>query len=72
MPGTVSQRNLGIQIGQLPRVTEVHLITGEWDIMLKVRAGSMEELGKLVLDKLREMKGVMRTVTCVCFNTLKE
>ncbi len=72
MPGTVSQRNLGIQIGQLPRVAEVHLITGEWDIMLKVRAGSMEELGKLVLDKLREMKGVMRTVTCVCFNTLKE
>jgi Lrp/AsnC family leucine-responsive transcriptional regulator len=72
MPGTVSQRNLGIQISQLPRVTEVHLITGEWDIVLKVRAGSMDELGKLVLDKLREMKGVMRTVTCVCFDTLKE
>jgi hypothetical protein len=37
-----------------------------------VRAESMDELGKLVLDKLRSMKGVMRTVTCVCFNTLKE
>jgi Lrp/AsnC family leucine-responsive transcriptional regulator len=72
MPGTVSQRELGEQISHLPRVDEVHLITGEWDIMLKVRAGSMEELGKLILDKLRSMKGVMRTVTCVCFNTLKE
>ena len=72
MPGTVSQRELGVQISRLPRVDEVHLITGEWDIMLKVRAGSMDELGKLVLDKLRAMKGVMRTVTCVCFNTLKE
>ena len=72
MPGTVSQRELGEQISQLPRVEEVHLITGEWDIMLKVRAESMDELGKLVLDKLRAMKGVMRTVTCVCFNTLKE
>jgi DNA-binding Lrp family transcriptional regulator len=72
MPGTVSQRELGEQISQLPRVDEVHLITGDWDIMLKVRAGSMDELGKLVLDKLRAMKGVMRTVTCVCFNTLKE
>ena len=72
MPGTVSQRELGERISHLPRVDEVHLITGEWDIMLKVRAGSMDELGKLVLDKLRAMKGVMRTVTCVCFNTLME
>ena len=72
MPGTVSQRQLGEQISHLPRVEEVHLITGEWDIMLKVRAESMDELGKLVLDKLRAMKGVMRTVTCVCFNTVKE
>ncbi len=72
MPGTVSQRELGDQISQLPRVDEVHLIAGEWDIMLKVRAASMDELGKLVLDKLRAMKGVMRTVTCVCFKTLKE
>ena len=72
MPGTVSQRQLGEQISHLPRVEEVHLITGEWDIMLKIRVESMDELGKLVLDKLRAMKGVMRTVTCVCFNTLKE
>lgn len=72
MPDTVSQRQLGEQISHLPRVEEVHLITGEWDIMIKVRAESMDELGKLVLDKLRAMKGVMRTVTCVCFNTVKE
>jgi len=72
MPGTVSQRHLGEQISHLLRVEEVHLITGEWDIMLKVRTESMDELGKLVLDKLRAMKGVMRTVTCVCFNTVKE
>ena len=72
MPGTVSQRELGEPISRLPRVDEVHLITGEWDIMLKVRVESMDELGKMVLDKLRAMKGVMRTVTCVCFNTLKE
>jgi Lrp/AsnC family leucine-responsive transcriptional regulator len=72
MPGAISQRELGQLMSQLPRVDEVHLITGEWDIMLKVRVGSMDELGKLILDKLRAMKGVMRTVTCVCFNTLKE
>jgi Lrp/AsnC family leucine-responsive transcriptional regulator len=72
MSGAISQRELGQLMSQLPRVDEVHLITGEWDIMLKVRVGSMDELGKLILDKLRAMKGVMRTVTCVCFNTLKE
>jgi Lrp/AsnC family leucine-responsive transcriptional regulator len=72
MSGAISQRELGQLMSQMPRVDEVHLITGEWDIILKVRVASMDELGKLILDKLRAMKGVMRTVTCVCFNTLKE
>ena len=72
MPGTVSQKQLAEQIGRIPRVHEVHLITGEWDIVLKVRAESMDQLGKLVVDKLRDMKGVARSVTCICFNTVKE
>ncbi|NJF24029.1 Lrp/AsnC family transcriptional regulator, partial [Thermococcus sp. GR5] len=53
-------------------VYEVHIIAGEWDLLIKVRAPSSEEVGKIVVDKLREIKGVGQTVTMVSFVTVKE
>ena len=68
----VSQRELAEKIARLAGVHEVHVISGEWDLLLKVRAGSMEELGRLVIDKLRAMKGVGHTMTCASFTPVKE
>ncbi|MDG6913639.1 MAG: Lrp/AsnC family transcriptional regulator [Nitrososphaerota archaeon] len=68
----VSQRSLAEQMSRIPGVYEVIVISGEWDIALKVRAGSVEEIGTLVVDKLRMMKGIEKTQTCVAFQTIKE
>ncbi len=68
----VSQRKLAAEIALLDGVQEVDLISGEWDILLKVRGASMEQIGALVIDRLRAMKGVGSTVTCVSFATVKE
>lgn len=68
----LSQRELAEKIAKIPEVYEVSLISGEWDILLKVRAHSVEEIGSLVIDKLRKMKGIERTQTCVSFQVLKE
>lgn len=68
----VSQRSLAEEISKIPGVYEVSVISGEWDIMLKVRAGSLEEIGRLVVDRLRVMKGIEKTETCVTFQTIKE
>ena len=68
----VSQRGLAEGISKIPGVYEVSVISGEWDIVLKVRAGSVEEIGTLVVDKLRMMKGIEKTQTCVAFQTIKE
>jgi len=68
----VSQRELANRIAKLPSVFEVHIISGEYDLLLKVRGTSLEEIGKLVVDKLRQIKGVGRTLTCTCFETIKE
>jgi DNA-binding Lrp family transcriptional regulator len=70
--GTVSQRGLAEEIAKIPEVYEVSLISGEWDILLKVRAASVEQVGELVIDKLRMMRGIEKTQTCVSFNTIKE
>jgi len=68
----VSQRQLAKLIAKLPGVYEVHIISGEYDLLLKVRGNSLEDIGKLVVDKLRQLKGVGKTVTFACFETVKE
>ena len=68
----VSQRELANRIAKIQGIYEVHIISGEYDLLLKVRGESLEEIGKLVVDRLRELKGVGKTLTCACFETVKE
>jgi len=68
----ISQRELAKHIAKLPDISEVHIISGEYDLLLKVRGKSLEDVGKLVVDKLRKFKGVGRTLTLACFETIKE
>ena len=68
----ISQRELAKRISQINGVAEVHIISGEYDLLLKVRSESLEKIGKLVVDKLRKIKGVGRTLTFACFETVKE
>lgn len=68
----VSHRELAERIARLEGVYEADLVSGEWDLLLKVRARSMQEIGELVIEKLRTMGGVGRTVTCVSFSTVKD
>jgi Lrp/AsnC family transcriptional regulator, leucine-responsive regulatory protein len=68
----VSQRELAKRIAKLPGVYEVHIISGEYDLLLKVRGKSLEDIGMLVVDKLRQLKGVGRTLTFACFESVKE
>jgi len=73
MPGPqVSQKELAKRISDLPDVEEVHLITGEWDIIVKVRGSSIKDIGELVVERIRMMDGVARTVTCAALYTAKE
>ena len=68
----MSQRELALKIAALDGVHEVHLISGEHDILMKVRGQSMECIGSLVIDKIRQMDGVGKTLTCACFATVKD
>jgi DNA-binding Lrp family transcriptional regulator len=70
--GTFSQRKLAEEIGLIPEVHEVSLISGEWDLILKVRASSVKEIGSLVVDRLRMMTGIEKTQTCISFQVMKE
>jgi len=68
----VSQRAVAAEIAKFPEVQEVHIITGDWDLLVKLRAENVETIGKFVVDKLRLIKGLEKTLTCMVFETVKE
>lgn len=68
----VSQRAVAEEIVKFPEVQEVHIITGDWDLLIKLRAERVEAIGKFVVDKLRLIKGLEKTLTCMVFETVKE
>ena len=68
----VSQKEAAQKISEIPDVCEVHVISGEWDIIAKARGESIQSIGELVLDKIRNVKGVERTLTCTSFAAIKE
>jgi Lrp/AsnC family leucine-responsive transcriptional regulator len=68
----ISQRIVAEEIAKFAEVQEVHIITGDWDLLIKLRAESVESIGKFVVDKLRLIKGLEKTLTCMVFETVKE
>lgn len=68
----VSQRDVAEEIARFSEVQEVHIITGDWDLLVKLRAESVDAIGKFVVDKLRLIKGLEKTLTCMVFETVKE
>lgn len=68
----LSQRDVAKQIAAFPEVQEAHIITGGWDILIKVKADHVDTLGKLVMDKLRMIEGIENTLSCLVYETVKE
>jgi Lrp/AsnC family leucine-responsive transcriptional regulator len=70
--GQISQRDIANGIARFPEVQEVHIITGDWDLLIKLKGKDVDTIGKIVIDKLRTVKGIEKTLTCMVFETCKE
>ena len=46
-------------------VSEVHLVTGPYDIIAVVEMETLSDIGDLVTGRIHATKGVARTVTCL-------
>lgn len=68
----LSQREIAEQIAKFPEVQEVHIISGDWDILIKIKEKDVNSIGKFVIDKLRAVRGIEKTLTCMVFATQKE
>ena len=68
----ISQKEAAEKIAEIPDIYEVHVISGDWDILVKARGQSLQSIGELVTEKLRNVRGVERTLTCASFISVKE
>ena len=70
--GLSSQRIVAKEIASFQEVQEVHIITGDWDLLIKLRAEAVDKVGNFVVDKLRLIDSLEKTLTCMVFETIKE
>ena len=59
-------------VSMLPEVQEVHIISGEWDLLIKVREVNSEAIGEFIMNKLKRFPGIIEVISCMVFRTGKE
>lgn len=56
----------------LPGVTEVYSVTGEWELVVMVRARQHEQIAEVVTGSIARTEGVTETHTMVAFRAYAE
>ena len=56
--------HVSTQIAGLEGVVSTADVTGPYDVIARAEAGSVDELGRLVVSKVQLVDGVTRTLTC--------
>ncbi len=51
-------------IAEISGVTLAEDVTGPYDVIARVEAPSVDELGQLVIARIQDVKGITRTLTC--------
>ena len=50
---------------RIPEIIEVHPLFGEYDILVKIEALDIDQIGEIVIKKIRSLTGVMDTKTLI-------
>lgn len=56
-------RKVGDEIARIPGVKLSQVVTGPYDVVVRIEADTMELIGKLI-DEIQKIAGVTRTLTC--------
>jgi DNA-binding Lrp family transcriptional regulator len=65
-------RKIAKQIAKFDEVLEVHEISGEWDILVKVKVQNNKKLRDLEVEKMGTIKGIRGLYSLICIGTIKE
>ncbi|GAB3694085.1 Lrp/AsnC family transcriptional regulator [Halorubrum pallidum] len=57
------------KLRDVDEIREVHLTTGEWDVLLRVVAADTDSLRELMFDRIAEVDGFSRSQTMIILET---
>lgn len=66
---TGSELQVADDLRKLDGVSGVRVVTGLHDVIAYIEAESVEELKKKIVEKIRRVPGIQRTITCIALNT---
>jgi DNA-binding Lrp family transcriptional regulator len=52
------------KIVEIEGVQQAEDVTGPYDVIVRAEAGTIDELGKLVVARVQAVQGITRTLTC--------
>lgn len=56
------------EIRDIDGVASADDVSGPYDVIVQVAAGSVDELGQLVVSRIQAIEGITRTLTCPVVN----
>ena len=51
------------KLSKVPQIIELHPLFGEYDLIAKIEANDFEDLGTIIVNKIRSITGVLDTKT---------
>ena len=63
-------REIANKIKEIPGIYEMHFLSGECDLLLKIRSDSVKSVGQLVIDRIRQIPGVRNAATSLSIDVL--
>jgi len=68
-PGRLEQ--VANAVMEIDGVSEVHSITGPFDLLVKLYAATYDDFGDLIPDRLQKVQGIRDTETMLAFRAFK-
>ncbi|MCI0386494.1 Lrp/AsnC family transcriptional regulator [Streptomyces sp. CNQ085] len=51
-------------VGAIPGVVRAEDVTGPYDVIVRAEAGTVDDLGRMVVARIQHVEGITRTLTC--------
>ena len=61
----LNEKTVYEMLENIPEITEVHPLFGEYDILVKIECDDIDTIGTVVIKKIRATNGVMDTKTLI-------
>ena len=60
---TAHEHKVYKELSKVPEIVELHPLFGEYDLLAKIKADDFDNLGAIVVNKIRSIEGVRFTTT---------